>query len=259
MIGYIRVGATAIPLPYRGGLDTDSERPISFITSLGGKRTALLGPRVRREWSVSFDLMGARESAGLVSAARSAGEVGWFPADAVSGNLLSPQAQQWETAPSGATKAGVAALPDGTFADSVSAAGVVQVGTSHGSYELVPLLAGSDVSVGGWGFGGLRLQGFWRDAAGVSMGSFASPISTHAGWGYRSHTMTPPAGAAGLQLSMSNGTAYARPSVSWGSVPWDSPGRGCPRAVVHGLSESLSVISSAEAYGSVGVTITEVG
>src|SRR5699024_11847234 len=67
-----------------------------------GKRKAFMGARGRREWDVSFDLVGSREVAGLVEVARSAGEVMWYPADATSGNLLSPQASGFEVTPANA-------------------------------------------------------------------------------------------------------------------------------------------------------------
>src|SRR5699024_12233979 len=62
-------------------------------------------------------------------------------------------------------------------------------------------------------------------------------------------------GAVSVYMSLSNGSMYARPSISWGPVARDRPGRGCPKAVVSGLSESLSVIVSGDAYGSVDFTV----
>src|SRR5699024_7455267 len=77
MIGFVGVPGALVALPYRGGLDTSSDRPVSFMRTLGGKRKAFVGPRSRREWSVSFTSIGSREVAGLVEIARSAGEVMW--------------------------------------------------------------------------------------------------------------------------------------------------------------------------------------
>lgn len=228
---------------------------------MGGKRKAFMGARGRREWDVSFDLVGSREVAGLVDVARSAGEVIWYPADATSGNLLSPQASGFDTAPANASDAGLVQLPDGTVARSVvhTGSGGVNVGGAPGGFESVPVRAGEPITVAAWGLGGLRLTGAWRDAAGANIGGFGQAAQSFSGWQYRSYTATPPEGAVAAQLILTTGTQYARPSVSWGPSAVDRPGRGCPKAVVHGLSEALTVINTDDAYGSIDVTITEVG
>ena len=259
MIGYVGVPGALVALPYRGGLSNSTDRPVSFARTMGGKRKAFMGARGRREWSVSFDLMGSREVAGLVDVARSAGGVMWYPADATSGNLLSPQASGFEVTPANATDAGLAALPDGTVARSVASSSVVRPGDAHGTYEMVPVRPGTPVTVGAWSIGGQHFRGFWRDGTGTQITSWTSPAVTHTGWTWHEVTLTPPAGAAFIELHLAGGSQYARPSISWGSSAVDRPGRGCPKAVVHGLSEALTVINADDAYGSIDVTITEVG
>lgn len=259
MIGYLGVPGAMVALPYRGGLSTTTDRPVSFTRTLGGKRKAFVGPRARREWDVSFDLMGSREAAGLVEIARSAREAFWYPADATSGNLLSPQASAFEATPTNAVDAGLTALPDGSVARSVVPTGTVSVGDAHGGREHVPVTPGEPVSVGAWGLGGIRFTGVWTDSMGVTAGSWSTGAFTHSGWKFQQRTVTPPAGAAFLVLWLSAGSQYARPTVSWGAQAIDRPGRGCPKSVAHGLSEALTVISRDDAYGSLDVTITEVG
>lgn len=259
MIGYVGVPGALAALPYRGGLSTSTDRPVSFTRTLGGKRKASMGARGRREWDVSFDLVGSREVAGLVEVARSAGEVMWYPADAASGNLLSPQASGFEVTPASATDAGLVGLPDGSVARSVVSSVTVRLGNAHGLYEMVPVRSGVPVSVGAWSVGGEWFRGFWRDALGASITNWSTAQASHTGWAWRERTLTPPAGAAFIELHLAGGTQYARPSVSWGSSAVDRPGRGCPKAVVHGLSEALTVINADDAYGSIDVTITEVG
>ena len=259
MIGYVGVPGALVELPYRGGLSTSTDRPAKPTRTLGGKVKFFVGPRARREWSVSFDLMGSRETSGLVEIARSGREVLWYPADAVAGNLLSPQASGFEVPPASATDAGLVALPDGTVARSVASSSVVRPGDAHGTYEMVPVRPGVPVSVGAWSVGGEWFRGFWRDALGASITNWSTPQASHAGWAWRERTLTPPAGAAFIELHLAGGTQYARPSISWGSSAVDRPGRGCPKAVVHGLSEALTVINAGDAYGSIDVTITEVG
>ena len=260
MIGYVGVPGALVALPYRGGLSTSTDRPVSFARTLGGKRKAFMGARGRREWDVSFDLVGAREVAGLVEVARSAGEVMWYPADATSGNLLSPQASGFEVTPVDATDAGLVALPDGTVARTVASSSTVRLGRAHGAYEMVPVRPGEPVTVGMWAIGRARFEGWWRGPLGSAVTSFGTPdTNTGTGWQWCQETLTPPAGAAFLDLHLRYGSQYARPSISWGSSAVDRPGRGCPKAVVHGLSEALTVINADDAYGSIDVTITEVG
>ncbi len=261
MIGYLGTPGALVALPYRGGLDTSSDRPVSFTRTLGGKRKAFMGARSRREWGVSVDLAGSKVTSGLVALAQSGGEVMWYPADATAGNLLSPQAVAFSPTPTNATDSGFVTLPDGTVAKAIvhSGTGPVTPGDSQGSYEMVPVTPGELVTVGVWGLNGSRFTGWWRAADSATQTSFASPVYSFTGWGWREYTMTVPAGAAFVSLTLSSGAQYARPSIAWGSVGRDRPGRGAPRVVVHGLSEALTVIANDDAYGSVDLTITEVG
>lgn len=259
MIGFLGVPGALVELPYRGGLSTSADRPVSFTRTLGGKRKGFVGARSRREWSVSFDPIGSRDVAGLLAVAQSAGPVMWYPADAAAGNLLSPQAAGFEVAPTGATDTGLAQLPDGTVARSVAASGTVRVGAAHGNFEMVPVRPGMAVSVGAWGLGRLGFQGYWRDAAGASITTHLTPSVALTGWEWREVTLTPPAGAAFIELHLFGGSQYARPSISWGTKAQDRPGRGAPATVAHGLSEALTVVTQDDAYGSIDITITEVG
>lgn len=259
MIGYLGTPGALVALPYRGGLDTSSDRPVSFTRTLGGKRKAFQGARSRREWGVSVDLTGSKVTSGLVALAGGAGEVSWFPADASVGNLLSPQASGFETVDAGAVDAGFVSLPDGSVARSVAGSGTVRVGSAHGVVEMVPVRGASRVSVGAWGSNGLRFQGRWLDALGNSVGTYISGPGSFTGWQWRQFTMTPPAGAVFFDVQLFGGAQYARPCASWGSVAVDRPGRGAPKVVVHGLSEALTVIARDDAYGSIDLTITEVG
>lgn len=261
MIGYLGVPGALLALPYRGGLSTKTDRPAKATRTLGGKVKYFVGPRARREWSLSFDLMGSRETAGLVEMARSGGEVLWYPADATSGNLLSPQASGFEVTPESATRAGLVQLPDGTVAESVIHSGGTQVypGTAHGSHERVPVRHGQRLAVGAWGLAGIGFSIAWRTADGTTNATTTVATETFAGWQWREAHYPVPAWATSVSLGLTGGTQYARPSISWGSVAQNRPGRGCPKALVHGLSESLSVIARDDSHGSVDVTISEVG
>jgi len=259
VIGYLGTPAALLALPYRGGLTVESDRPVSEVRTLGGKRKIMVGSRTRRTWGVDFDLLGSLDAAGLLAVARHSSAVMWYPSDAAAGNLLSPQASGWEPSPTNATPAGLVALPDGSVANSIVPFGTVRVGDAHGAYEMVPVRPGVSVSVGAWAQGGLGFQGYWRDATGAQMTTYLVSAVTHSGWKWRQSVLTPPAGAAYIELQLFGGTAYARPSISWGSVAVDRPGRGCPKAFVHGVSEALTVVRPEDSYGSISATISEVG
>lgn len=259
MIGYLGVPGGFVELKYRSGLSTATDRPVSFTRTLAGKRKAVVGRRARREWDVSFDLIGSKDSHGLIAAAQSMVPLAWYPADATAGNLLSPQATGWEVVPAGGTDAGLVQLPDGTVSRSVTASIAIRVGAAHGAYEMVPVRPGQSVTVGCWSLGGQWFRGFWRDALGAQVTNWSSTAATWSGWGWHEVTLTPPTGAAFIELHVAGGSQYARPSVSWGETAADRPGRGCPFSLVHGLSEELTLINPDDAYGSINVTITEVG
>lgn len=250
-----------VELPYRGGLSTATDRPVSFTRTLGGKRKAFVGARSRREWSVSFDPIGSREVAGLLAVAQSAGPVMWYPADAAAGNLLSPQASSFEVTPASAVRAGLVQLPDGTVAETVVHSGSTQVypGTAHGSHERVPVRHGSRLAVGAWGLAGLGFSIEWWAAGGTTSATTTVPTEAFTGWQWREAHYPVPSWAAFVSLGLTGGTQYARPTISWGTEAQDRPGRGAPATVVHGLSEALTVIAREDAYGSIDVTITEVG
>lgn len=262
MSGFIGVPGAMVELLYRGGLSTSTDRPVSTKRTLSGKVKALIGPRARREWKVSFDLIGASEISGVIDMARSGGEVMWYPSDASLGNLLSPQAVGFEVTPESATDAGLVQLPDGTVARTVVHTGSTQVypGTAHGSHERVLVRQGHRLAVGAWGLAGLGFSIAWRDAEGIARATTTVPTETFTGWQRREANYPVPAWAVSASLGLTGGTQYARPVVSWGSIARDQPGRGCPKAIVHGLSEDLTVIHlDDDSYGAFSISITEVG
>lgn len=263
MSGLLGVPGAMVELPYRGGLSTATDRPVAFARTLGGKRKAFVGSQGRREWDVSFDLIGSKDTHGLLAVAKHVGPVSWYPADAAAGNLLSPQATSWSPVPANGADAGLAALPDQTVSRALThvGTGLVYVGGTGEAltWELVHVTPGHPITVGIWAMGGVRITGSWRNAAGTHISTPDSGVRTASGWKFHTATFTPPMGATHYAMALSAGTQYARPSVARGSTAKDLPGRGCPRAVVHGLSEALTLIAVDDAYGSVGVTITEVG
>lgn len=233
MPAYFGSGGQLFEVKCPASADRVSSRPVAFARTLGGKVKAFVGQASRRSWSLNVEAGTPQDVSTVEALARTLGPLVFIPPEAAVGNLLSPQASAFEPIPASATDAGVVSLPDGTVARSVVSSATVRVGSAHGTYEMVPLRAGEQVSVGAWSVGGQHFRGFWRDAAGSSLGSWSNGASTHSGWAWREATLTPPAGAAFIELHLAGGTQYALPSISWGATAARELGTGCPKAVLH--------------------------
>ena len=252
-------GGSLLEVGCPSSLTRETQQQVSFTTTLGGKRKAFIRRGGRRTWSVDVSVARPGEVSTLEAVTRNLGPVGWYPPEAVVGNLLSPQASGFGPGSTDATDAGLVQLPDGTVARSVASDIAVRPGNAHGSYEMVPLRPGQPVSVGCWSVGGQNFRGFWRDATGVSITNWSVPATSWAGWGWYEATLTPPAGAAFIELHVAGGTQYALPSVSWGAMAAQELGTGCPAAVVHSPSHSPVALWQGANYTNSSYSVTEVG
>lgn len=261
MSAFIVSGGALLEVGCPSTLTRNTEQQVGFRTTLGGKRKAFIRKGGRRAWSVDVSIARPGEVSTLEAVARGVGPYGWYPPEAVIGNLLSPQASGFDVAPANAASAGLVQLPDGSVASSVAhvGAGVVYVGTAHGAYEGVPVRPGQPVTVGGWGFGGIRFTGGWRDMDLNLLSSFSQSAHTFTGWGWREATLTAPSGAAYIQLALSTGVQYARPSVSWGPVARDELGTGCPKGIIHSPQHSPVALWQGANYTGSSYSVTEVG
>lgn len=215
--------------------DRVSSRPVSLTKTLGGRVKAFQGRASRRSWALEVGAGTPRDVSTVEALARASGPLVFISPEAAVGNLLSPQASSFERPPDTAADAGLVQLPDGTVARSVASDATVRPGTAHGTYEMVPLHPGAPVSVGAWSIGGQHFRGFWRDAAGSRSGFDGWTVSSASwtGWGWHEATLTPPTGAAFIELHLAGGTQYALPSISWGDTAARELGAGCPKAVLH--------------------------
>lgn len=237
----------------------ETQSRVSFIDTLGGKRKAFLRRGGRRTWDV--DLATARRSdvATVEAVARYGGPVGWYGPEAMAGNLLSPQASGFDDPLFNATDVGLVSLPGSGLARAVALSGAVSIGSAHGSFEAVPVRVGTPVTVAGWGLGGLRFSGVWRDADLASVGTLSGATNSFSGWGFRSQTFNPPAGAVALSVSFWGASQVARPSVAWGSTARDELGTGCPVAVAHDPRHAPISLTGTAHYTASSFTVTEVG
>ena len=252
-------GGSLLEVGCPSSLTRETQQQVSFTTTLGGKRKAFIRRGGRRAWSVDVSVARPGEVSTLEAVARNVGPVGWYPPEAVVGNLLSPQASGFGPGSTDATDAGLVQLPDGTVARSVASDIAVRPGNAHGSYEMVPLRPGQSVTVGCWSVGGQHFRGFWRDGTGASITNWSVPATSWAGWGWYEATLTPPAGAAFIELHVAGGSQYALPSVSWGAMAAQELGTGCPAAVVHSPSHSPVALWQGANYTNSSYSVTEVG
>ena len=159
-------GGSLLELDCPSALTRETQQQVSFTTTLGGRRVAHVRKGGRRAWTVDVSVARTGEVSTLEAVARGLGPYGWYPPEAVVGNLLSPQASSFEVTPDSATGAGLVQVPDGGVAATLLHSGSSQVypGTAHGSHERVPVRPGGDVSVGVWALGGAGMSMGWRDA-----------------------------------------------------------------------------------------------
>lgn len=260
MSAFIVAGSSLLEIGCPSTLNEDVDQLADFDTTIGGRRFGFIRKGGLRSWSISTGMATTGEASTLKAIARRLGPYGWYGPDAAIGNLLSPRASGWAVPSSGETLAGLVQLPDGTLAESLASTALVRVGNAHGNFEMAPVRPGQLVTVSAWGFGGLRLQGYWRDGTGASISSFlASPIHTFPGWEWREHTITPPPGAAFVELNLTNGTAYALPSIAWGTKGRAETGAGCPKAVIHSPSFSPVALWEGTNYTDTSYSVVEVG
>lgn len=259
MSAFIVSGGSLLEIGCPSTLRRETEQQVAFTRTLGGKRKGSIHKGGRRAWSVDVSAARPGEVSTLEAVARGLGPYGWYPPEAVIGNLLSPQASGFDPVPANGTGAGLVALPDGSVAASVAASGTVRVGSAHGAYEMVPLRPGASVTVGAWGLNGCRFQGRWYDATGAQAGTYLSPVDSHTGWQWREYTLTPPAGAAFIELQLLGGSQYARPSVAWGATGRDQGGTGCPSAIIHSPSHAPVALWEGANYTDSSYQVTEVG
>lgn len=259
MSAFIVSGGSLFGLKCPASLDRGTEQQVSVVPLLGGRRKAFVRKGGRRSWSVSVAAASPSDVSTLESVARGVGPYGWYGPEAVAGNLFSPQASGFEVfSPTHAADAGLVQLPDGTVARSVLHVSYrVTVGND---LEDPPVRPGEPVTVGAWGFGGVRLMGTWRDGVGAEVGSWDSgPFTSWSGWQWREYTVTAPANASAIRVQLLGGTQYALPSVAWGTKGRPELGTGCPKAIIHSPQYSPLALWEGANYTGQSYSVVEVG
>lgn len=259
MSAFITSGGALLEVGCPSTLTRNTAQQVGFTSTLGGKRKGFIRKGGRRSWSVDVSVARPSEVSALEAVARGVGPYGWYPPEAVIGNLLSPQASGFDPTPASATDTGLVHLPDGSLARSIAhtSTSPVSVGATHGGFEAVPVRG--DMTVGVWAADGVALSGQWLDQSLSALDDWAAPAASFTGWQWTEHTLTPPMGAAYLSLTLDQGARYARPSVSWGVTARDEGGTGCPVAVVHSPSYSPIALWEGANFTDISYSVTEVG
>ncbi|MGP9490047.1 hypothetical protein ACT3R5_15955 [Glutamicibacter sp. AOP5-A2-7] len=261
MTSYIGPVGSLIPVKCPSSLSVSGGRGVSFTRTLG-RQKAFMGRVTSRTWEATLSAATEpRKMAGLAWLV----DYGtppfvWYGSDAAVGNILEPSvAGLVPTSISGLegpmveVEAGVwvkSALPTVTS---------VSMPYRGGSLDPVAVVPGVALTVSGWVRGASSVAVVWRDVLGASMSTVTASFGTSTGLVRRWATFTPPSGAVQMTLQFFC-TQLAGPAVSLtDAVAPYVPGKGCKRAVPHGLSEALTMTTRESSMGGYSFTITEVG
>lgn len=235
----------------------------SFEDTLEGNRKAQVRPTGRRTWSLQTSEATTPVDASTVEQfAQGAWGPGpfWFvSADAPYTNLLTPAgASCLDIYQEGSANAGPVDLgAEGWSAQSITRAGYTEI---YAQFERIPVLQGVPVVGSAYVQGaGAVVRLYWTDAADSVISAVNSDPAVGSSMQRLVVTGTPPSTATGVRLVVQNSTKFTRPAVTWHKLqPW-SDGQGCPKAVLHSVSRSLTLTGLSSTYSAQSYTITEVG
>lgn len=239
----------------------------AFATTLEGNVKAQALPGGCRTWDVELgrlttpqDLQALEQ---FVNGAWGSGPCVFVPADATVTNVLPPAIADCDPVAgmsSNNAPDGPLLTPDGWAARSVR--NNVPSSDLWFGADFIPLVGGTPVTAGAYLLGdGAYLSLRWYDASGGSLGSRNSAVVASANTVVRSWvTGTPPDGAVSFRLRAVNAVQGAWPTATFtDKLMPPSPGHGCLRAVVHGMSKDVVRATDTQQFYSTGFTVTEVG
>lgn len=261
MTSYIGPVGSLIPVKCPSSLDTSGGRDVSFTRTLG-RQKAFMGKVASRTWGASLS---PATSPGKVAGLAWLADYGnppfvWYGPDAVMGNILEPATTGLvPNATNGLEGPLVEVEPDVWLKSALPAVSSISMPYRAGMLDSVAVIPGVPLTVSGWVRGVASVAVVWRDILGASITTNSRSLGTSTGLVRRSTTLTPPDGAVQMTMQFFC-TQLAGPAVSLtgGLTPYSS-GKGCKRAVVHGLSEALTMATSQQAMSGYSFTITEVG
>lgn len=254
---------------YKGSASADLDRKVTFTDTIGGGRFGQASPATGlRTWSLSATHMDPSQWAGFDLLTMGAyGDQHRFlePLSLVT-NVISPLKSLPGLAGSTAgvtgniIAGGLMATDDGLRLPSI----VVSRGSAFIQCN-APVIPGVPITASVYAQGSsVALIIRFFDADGKLLQSPWMPVvNTTPGPMKRiSGTRIPPAGAAYADIAVSAATAFSAPAITWTSqlMPW-SRGRGCEKAVIHGISDSTVLAGrfDHQQIADFDFTVTEVG
>ena len=241
----------------------------STLETLEGRVKAQVRPVRRREWSVGFgDLTSAEDASKLlefVEGAWGSGPFRFVPTEAPTTNMCTPA--QSVLHPSAGTETGYGARFGGPMLteDGWIPSSIVNPDPSRLVYvgvNFIPVMPGTTITVAAYVLGiDASTQVYFFDNAGGQVGNFESARIGTADAAVRAAvTVEVPEGAATARIYARRSVQVGRPSLTWTDevMPWIT-GRGCEKAILRDVSESLVYVKSDKTYESMAFTVTEVG
>lgn len=262
MTSYIGPVGSLIPVKCPSSLGVSGGRDVSFTRTLG-RQKAFMGKVASRTWEASLGLATPGQLAGLQWLADyGTAPFVWFGPDAVMRNVLDPAVGGLVSGTHSGLEGPLVEVEPDVWVKSAVPNGVSSVALPYrsGFLDPVPVMPGRPVTVSAWLRGSVsRIDIAWRNLAGAILSSSAGTATARPALRRASRTLTPPAGAVQMTVTFF-GDQIAGPAISMTDrLTSYSPGKGCGRAVVHGLSEALVMATDQQAYSSASFTITEVG
>lgn len=254
--------------------NVESEGRYSFETTLEGKRKGQVRPIGRRTWSLqSSDATQPADIGALMSFVDGdwgSGPFNFVSADALFTNLLTPtgsacrEVQSWSSniKLDGPVDLGADGFASGSIRSDAPFSVDGNGAEMYLGLDFVPIIPGRQVTASAWVRGaGSRVRIYWYEDVTQSPSGATTGVGVGAaGWSRLHVTGMPPQGAVACRMIAVNAEQSTRPAITWtDSVqPW-SGGQGCPRAVVHDASSSLTLTGLTGTYANVSYTVTEVG
>lgn len=243
MSAYLGPAGGLVPFLCPSAVGISTDRAMSYWTTLVGRVKVQRGPAARRQWSVDIGSATPGELANL-QALEQTGTPPWIWVEpyAQVTNLLTPDQSTlapgtWSSS-TGATQGGPVTVDGVVVPRSVVAVNGGNIDAGFNARP--PVVRGVPVSASAYvrGVGSLVLQ--WRDWNDASLGSFTQAFDHDVMTQVKIDGRNPPVGAVTARLLINGLRQAAMPAVTWTTTAPDwAMGRGCTKAVVEGLSESV--------------------
>lgn len=268
MTTYIGPVGSLIGIKCPSELSISGGREVTLARTLS-RQKAFLARAGFREWSAQLS---PATTPGQVAGLAWLAEFGnppfvWYPPDAVIGNILDPAVAGLVPGRHNGLEGPLVEVEPGLWVKSAmpDGANAVSLPIRSGSLDPIPVIPGEAITVSAWMRGATLDRGqvialIWRDSQGNSLNTESITVGESSGsFQRRSVTRTVPVGAAQLTLQFFT-AQVGGPAISiTDSLRPYSPGKGCVRAVVHGLSEALTLANSQATYSGYSFTVSEVG